>query len=135
MILLTAVTNNRMIILIDTIAAPLGILKEYASHNPKNTDSSEKIIDTIRVDLYDQPSFIPAATGITIIDEIKRTPADSNSTDTTIDSMTINTIWNILTLIPRNLALDSSKLTASICLAKKINNIATITAVIKIRII
>lgn len=117
------------------MAAPLGIFKEYANHKPKNTDSSENTIEIIKVDLYDQPSLIPAATGITIIEEISNTPADSNNTDTTTESIIIKTIWNKFTLIPKNFALDSSKLTAKICFPNKMNKIATIKAVIKIKII
>ena len=117
----------------ETMAAPLGIFKEYANHKPKKTDNSEKIMEIINVDLYDQPNFMPAATGITIIDDINKTPADSSKTETTIESMMMKTIWNKLTLMPRNFALDSSKLTARICLPKRMNKIATINAVIKIK--
>lgn len=83
-------TIRRIKILIETIAAPLGIIKEYAIHKPKRIDNSEKTIEIIKVDLKLHPKRIAAATGIIIIEEIRSTPTDSNNTETTIDKTTIN---------------------------------------------
>lgn len=127
-------TINKIITLIETIAAPEGMFKEYAIHNPKKTLSSENKIEIAKVDLKLQPILIALATGIIIIEEINNTPADSNITDTTMDKTIINIIWNTLTLTPKNLAVVSSKLTERICLPKARNNAITIKAVIKINI-
>ena len=133
MILLVKATIKRMIILIDTIAAPLGMVKEYANHKPTRTDNSEKIIDITTVALYDQPILMPAATGMTIIEEMSNTPAASNNTDTTTESITIKINWNKLTLMPKNLAFISSKLTAIIFFPKKINSKVTTIKVPRIK--
>lgn len=115
------------------MAAPLGIVNEYAPHKPTSTDNSEKIIEIITVDLYDHPILIPAATGMTIIDDINNTPAASNNTETTIDSIIMKIIWNTPTLIPKYFAFISSKLTAIIFLPNIMKSIETMNRVIRIK--
>lgn len=75
-----------------TIAAPEGTPMECEDQRPKNTESSENTIAIMVVDLNDHPTFMAAATGMIIIEEMSNTPTDSSNTETTTESITMNKI-------------------------------------------